>query len=46
MVIGTAEDIADRAGLPPSWRGNWDAMGAWMRDGIEIDDDVLRAIAE
>ena len=44
MLVGTAEEIAEIAGLEPSWRGNWDAMGAWIRDGIEIDDGVLRAI--
>jgi hypothetical protein len=40
-----AEQIADAAGLPKAWRGNWGPMGAWLRDDIPITQPVLQAIA-
>lgn len=41
---GTAEDIIYAAGLPHTWRGNLDAIGRWMRDGIMFTPSVLAAI--
>jgi hypothetical protein len=40
----TAEQLAKAAGLPASWRGNWDALGDWMRERLDIDDRVLAAV--
>ena len=30
MIEISAELVADAAGLPEAWRGNWDAMGNWL----------------
>lgn len=34
-------DMAMAAELDETWRGNWDAMGAWMREGIMVSDPAL-----
>lgn len=40
-----AEKIAEAAGFDETWRGNWDAMGAWMREDLPmLDAPVLREI--
>ena len=44
IVEDLAETIANAARLPESWRGNWDAMGAWMREDIFITEPVLYGI--
>ncbi len=44
MVEDVAEEVAHAADLDPSWRGNWDAIGAWMRDDIGLTGAALAAI--
>lgn len=39
-----SSDIANAIGLPETWRGNWDALGEWMREDIEITEAVLYAM--
>jgi hypothetical protein len=46
-VAVSAEIIADAIGISKSWRGNWDALGAWLRDDLDISaEPVLRVLAE
>ena len=42
MVEDVAEEVAHAADLDPSWRGNWDAIGAWMRDDIGLTGAALQ----
>lgn len=45
MVLLSAQMVADAVGLPDGWRGNWDAMGTWMRDDLMFTvEKVLRAM--
>lgn len=51
MINGLAVDhyavrIAEAAGLPESWRGNWDSLGRWLRDSLGMIDEppVLDAV--
>ena len=44
VVEQWAQHIAEAAGLPPAWRGSWDAMGGWMRDGVGLTPAVLEAV--
>jgi hypothetical protein len=47
LVFASAEMIAEAISLPETWRGNWDAMGAWMRDDLVFADPrPLRAMAD
>lgn len=47
LVITSAEVVAMAIGLPESWRGNWDAMGGWMRKDIAFTDPrVLVAMGD
>jgi hypothetical protein len=47
LVEVSAEIVADAIGISKSWRGNWDALGAWLRDDLDISaEPVLRALAE
>lgn len=41
-----AEMIADAAGLPETWRGNWDALGDWMNADVGLTPAVLSAISD
>jgi hypothetical protein len=43
-VETVAEIVADAADLPGTWRGSWDALGAWMRDDIWMSSSVVAAI--
>ena len=36
--------VADAAGLPETWRGNWDALADWMRDNIAMQGAQIAAI--
>jgi hypothetical protein len=36
LIERSAELVAEQAGLAESWRGNWDAMGAWMRADLDF----------
>jgi len=36
--------IATAAGLAPDSRVNWDALGAWCCDGVDIEPRTLEAI--
>ena len=40
----TKHRIAEAAGFPADWRGNWDALGRWLREDLDIDARVLTAI--
>lgn len=44
LIGPTMEAVANAAGLPETWRGNWDALADWMRDDIWITDEVIYAI--
>jgi uncharacterized protein YdaU (DUF1376 family) len=41
-----AECIAEAAGLPDTWRGNWDCLGNWLREDLDMIDEkpVLEAV--
>jgi len=45
LIEASADVVAEAAGLPESWRGNWDALGGWMRADIELTAEVLAAIS-
>jgi hypothetical protein len=40
-------EICAAAGLDdPNWRGDWDTVARWLRDGLRVDDDILPAVSE
>ena len=40
-----AKSLAEAAGLPLEWRGSWDALGEWLRAGIDVGAlPVLNAV--
>ncbi len=43
-VAHHANRIAEAAGFPSDWRGNWDALGRWLREDLDIDTAVFTAI--
>lgn len=46
-IADTAQRVAAAAGLPPSWRGNWNAFGDWLRDRLDVAAPrTLHAIAD
>lgn len=45
LIEASADVVAEAAGLPESWRGNWDALGGWMRADIELTAEVLAAVS-
>ena len=42
--VGVGVEIAEAAGLDPTWRGRWDALADWLREGIWDPDVCLPAI--
>jgi uncharacterized protein YdaU (DUF1376 family) len=47
LIERSAELVAEQAGLAESWRGNWDAIGAWMRADLGFASyQTLRAIGD
>ena len=48
VIDGAAEDVAEAAGLPESWRGDWSPLLGWAADGLFLGDPyaVIRERAE
>lgn len=44
-LMHTAEQVGDAARFSMAWRGRWDALGEWLRAGIE-PDTIIAAIAK
>lgn len=46
-VAMCAESVAGAIGIAESWRGNWDALGAWLRDDLDVmTPPVLHALSD
>jgi hypothetical protein len=46
IVEQSATIVAEAAGLMEQWRGNWDALGDWMRADVLLTPAVLSAISD
>jgi hypothetical protein len=45
-IAMNAERLAHAAGLPPTWRGKWDALAGWLKDDLPITERALEAVRD